>query len=349
MSKINNNSGITYASSGVSIDAGNELVERIKPFAKATSRLGADSQLGGFGALFDLKKINYKDPILVSTTDGVGTKLKVAQTLGIHDTIGQDLVAMCVNDLVVQGAEPLFFLDYFACGKLDVSVATKVVKSIADGCKISGCALVGGETAEMPGMYKLDEYDLAGFAVGVVERDKILPSKNINKGDVVIGIASSGLHSNGFSLARKIIESKNFKYEEKLFGFDKTLGETILTPTKIYVKACLELIKQVEVLGFAHITGGGITENLPRVLPKGLTAEINLVSWQMPLIFSWIKQKGDVELAEMLRVLNCGIGMIAVVNETEGEKAIETLKKLGEQAYIIGRIIKGDEVKYINE
>jgi phosphoribosylaminoimidazole synthetase len=349
MSKINTNSGHTYAAAGVNIDAGNELVERIKPFAKATSRLGTDSALGGFGALFDLKKINYKDPILVSTTDGVGTKLKIAQDLNIHHSIGQDLVAMCVNDLVVQGAEPLFFLDYFACGKLDVAVAEKVIKSIAEGCKLAGCALVGGETAEMPGMYKPDEYDLAGFSVGVVERDAILPSKDINKGDVVIGIASSGLHSNGFSLARKIVEDKGFKYEEKLYGFDKTLGETLLTPTKIYVKACLELIKQVEVLGFSHITGGGITENLPRVLPKGLTAEINLASWEMPLIFQWLKQKGEVAMEEMLRVLNCGVGMIAVVNEAEGEKAIEVLKKQGEQAYIIGKIIKGDHVSYIDE
>ncbi len=341
--------GHTYKDAGVSIDAGNELVERIKPFAKATSRLGTDSALGGFGALFDLKRTNFKDPILVSTTDGVGTKLKIAQTLNMHDTIGQDLVAMCVNDLVVQGAEPLFFLDYFACGKLDIKVAESVIKGIADGCKMAGCALVGGETAEMPGMYKDDEYDLAGFSVGAVEREKILPSKHINKGDVIIGIASSGLHSNGFSLARKIIDAKGFKYDEKLYGFDKTLGETLLTPTKIYVKSCLELIKQVEVLGFSHITGGGITENLPRVLPKGLSAEINLASWEMPLIFSWIKQKGEVALDEMLRVLNCGIGMIAVVNEAEGDKAVEVLKANGEHAYIIGKIVKGDKVSYIDE
>ena len=349
MSKSNTNSGLTYAASGVNIDAGNELVDRIKPFAKATSRLGTDSALGGFGALFDMQKINYKDPILVSTTDGVGTKLKIAQTLNKHDTIGQDLVAMCVNDLVVQGAEPLFFLDYFACGKLDVSVAEQVIKSIADGCKMAGSALVGGETAEMPGMYKEDEYDLAGFAVGVVERDAILPSKHMHANDVVIGIGSSGLHSNGFSLARKIIDTKGFKLDEKLYGFDKTLGEVLLTPTKIYVKSCLALIKEVEVLGFSHITGGGITENLPRVLPKGLTAEINLASWEMPLIFSWLKQKGEVELSEMLRVLNCGIGMIAVVNEAEGDKAVEILKKQGEQAWVIGKIIKGDHVKYIDE
>jgi len=349
MSKSNINSPQTYANSGVSIDAGNELVNRIKPFAKATSRLGADSALGGFGALFDLKKINYADPILVSTTDGVGTKLKVAQTLNHHDTIGIDLVAMCVNDLVVQGAEPLFFLDYFACGKLDVEAAATIIKSIAEGCKQANCALVGGETAEMPGMYKNDEYDLAGFAVGVVERNKILPSKEIHKNDVVIGIASSGLHSNGFSLARKIIDDKGFKYDEKLYGFEKTLGETLLTPTKIYVKLCLELIKQVDVLGFCHVTGGGITENLPRVLPKGLSAEINLSSWEMPLIFSWLKQKGEVELSEMLRVFNCGIGMIAVVNEVDGEKAINAIKKLGEQAWVIGKITKGDEVTYIDE
>lgn len=341
--------GHTYAQSGVNIDAGNELVNRIKPFAKATSRAGTDSALGGFGALFDLKKINYQDPILVSTTDGVGTKLKVAQTLNIHDTIGQDLVAMCVNDLVVQGAEPLFFLDYFACGKLDLNIAEKVIKSIADGCKLAGCALVGGETAEMPGMYKDDEYDLAGFSVGAVERTKILPSNNIEKGDAVIGIQSSGLHSNGFSLARNIIDSKGFSYTEKLYGFDKTLGETLLTPTKIYVKSCLELIKQVEVKGFSHITGGGITENLPRVLPKGLSAEINLASWQMPLIFSWLKQKGEVALEEMLRVFNCGVGMIAVVAEADANKAIATLKSLGEEANIIGKIVKGDEVKYIGE
>jgi phosphoribosylformylglycinamidine cyclo-ligase len=256
---------------------------------------------------------------------------------------------MCVNDIVVQGAEPLFFLDYFACGSLDVDVAAKVVRSIADGCKLAGCALVGGETAEMPGMYDPDEYDLAGFAVGAVERDGILPSRHINKGDAVIGIASSGLHSNGFSLARKIITDKGFDLNEKLYGFEKTLGETLLTPTRIYVKSCLELIRNVEVLGFAHITGGGITENLPRVMPKGLSAEINLASWDMPLIFSWLKQKGEVEMDEMLRVLNCGIGMIAIVNEAEGEKAVEVLKSNGENAYIIGKIIKGDKVTYINE
>ncbi len=347
MTKSNINSGLTYAQSGVNIDAGNELVERIKPFAKATSRTGTDSALGGFGALFDLKKTGFKDPILVSTTDGVGTKLKIAQDLNLHDTIGIDLVAMCVNDLIVQGAEPLFFLDYFACGKLDVSVAEKVIKSIADGCKQAGCALVGGETAEMPGMYKDDEYDLAGFSVGAVERDKILPSKGIAEGDVIIGIGSAGLHSNGFSLARKIVDSKGFKYTDKPEGFEKSIGETLLTPTKIYVKTALELLKQVNVLGFAHITGGGLTENLPRVLPKGMSAEIKTSAWEKPQIFEWLKKTGNVEESECLRVFNYGVGLVAVVKKQDADKTIEILKLHSEKAWVIGTIVAGSHIKYI--
>jgi phosphoribosylformylglycinamidine cyclo-ligase len=336
---------ITYKDSGVDIDAGDALVDRIKPFVKATRRPGADTDLGGFGGLFDLAKAGYKDPILVSGTDGVGTKLKIAEIVGKHDTIGIDLVAMCVNDVVVQGAEPLFFLDYFACGKLDVGVAETVIKGIADGCKQAGCALIGGETAEMPGMYKPGEYDLAGFTVGAVERELVLP-KDVKVGDILIGLPSSGVHSNGYSMVRKVIEAKGFSYSEKLYGFDKTLGETLLEPTKIYVKTCLKLIREVGVKAFAHITGGGITENLPRVFPEGLGAEIDLTSWELPLLFRWLQEKAGVDIHEMLRTFNCGIGMIVVISPEKLSAAETLLKSLGEQYHVIGKITKGDVVVY---
>jgi len=328
---------LNYKQAGVDIDAGNELVNRIKPFAKATSRAGANSDLGGFGALFDLKKCNFKDPVLVSSTDGVGTKLKVAIDVDKHDTIGIDLVAMSVNDLVVQGAEPLFFLDYFACSKLDVEVASQVVKGIADGCKLAGCALIGGETAEMPGMYKAGDYDLAGFAVGAVERDQILP-RPTNVGDILIGLKSSGVHSNGYSLARFILEKNSVNFSDKLSG-EKTVGEALLTPTKIYVKSCLEVIKTGKVKALSHITGGGLTENLPRVLSKNVTPKIDYKSWNRPEIFDYLQKLGNVTDAEMHRTFNCGIGMVLVVAKGDENEVKAILEKAGEEVFIIGELV----------
>ena len=336
----------SYASAGVSIDAGNELVKKIKPFVKATKRLGADSEIGGFGGLFDLAKCKYKDPILVSGTDGVGTKLKIAQELKIHDTIGIDLVAMCVNDIIVQGAEPLFFLDYFACGKLDVKTASDVVKGIAEGCKQAGAALIGGETAEMPGMYKVGEYDLAGFTVGAVERKNILPKKNIKEGDVLIGLASSGVHSNGYSLVRKVLADNKIKFTDKPKGFKKPIGKVLLEPTRIYVKTILKLLKKYEIKALAHITGGGITENLPRILPDDLGAKIDVRSWRKPQIFEFIKEKGNIDEQEMLRTFNYGIGMILVVDKKEIKELSKQLKGLKEEFFVIGEVVKGKAVKY---
>ena len=320
---------LNYKQAGVDIDAGNELINRIKPFAKATKRLGADSDLGGFGALFDLKKCNFRDPVLVSSTDGVGTKLKVAIEVGKHDTIGIDLVAMSVNDLVVQGAEPLFFLDYFACSKLEVEVATQVIKGIADGCKLAGCALIGGETAEMPGMYSGGDYDLAGFAVGAVEREEILP-RETNAGDVLLGLSSSGLHSNGYSLARYILQQNSIKLTE--------MGEELLTPTKIYVKSCLEAIRSKKVKALSHITGGGLTENLPRVLSKNVTPKINFKSWKRPEIFDKLQLLGKVTDEEMRRTFNCGIGMVLVVEKNHAEEVRNILIQAGEEVSVIGEL-----------
>jgi phosphoribosylaminoimidazole synthetase len=328
---------LNYKQSGVDIDAGNELVNRIKPFAKSTKRLGADSDLGGFGALFDLKKCNFKDPVLVSSTDGVGTKLKVAIEVGKHDTIGIDLVAMSVNDLVVQGAEPLFFLDYFACSKLDVEVASQVIKGIAAGCKQAGCALIGGETAEMPGMYAAGDYDLAGFAVGAVERDKILP-RETKSGDVLIGLASSGVHSNGYSLARFILQKNSVKFSDKIFD-EKTVGEILLEPTKIYVKSCLKALETSKIKALAHITGGGLTENLPRVLSKNLTPKIDYKSWARPEIFNYLQKLGNVSDEEMHRTFNCGIGMVLVVERGNENEILQILKAQNEEAFIIGQLI----------
>lgn len=326
---------ITYKKSGVDIHAGNTLVEKIKPFAKSTATAGTSSDLGGFGALFDLKKCGFKDPILVSATDGVGTKLKLAFELNIHDTIGIDLVAMSVNDLVVQGAKPLFFLDYYSTSKLEIPMASDVVKGIADGCKQAGCALIGGETAEMPGIYQESEYDLAGFAVGAVERDEILP-KGTNKGDILIGIKSSGLHSNGFSLARYILKEKNISLSHKLS--DKTVGEALIEPTKIYVKSCLDAVKTNKVKAMAHITGGGLIENIPRVLSSGTTANIDYKAWQPSEIFSFLQKEGNVADDEMHLTFNCGIGMVLVVDKNDAEAVIENLKNSGEDAVIIGDI-----------
>ncbi len=327
---------LNYKQSGVDIDAGNDLVNRIKPFAKSTKRLGADSDLGGFGALFDLKKCNFKDPVLVSSTDGVGTKLKVAIEVGKHDTIGIDLVAMSVNDLVVQGAEPLFFLDYFACSKLDVEVASQVIKGIAEGCKQAGCALIGGETAEMPGMYAAGDYDLAGFAVGAVERDKILP-RETKAGDVLIGLASSGVHSNGYSLARFILQKNSVKFSDKVFG-EKTAGEALLAPTKIYVKSCLKAIETNKIKALAHITGGGLTENLPRVLSKNVTPKIDYNSWLRPEIFNYLQKLGNVSDEEMHRTFNCGVGMVLVVEKGCEDEILQILKAQNEEAFIIGQL-----------
>ncbi len=331
---------LSYKDSGVDIDAGNSLVERIKPLAKSTARLGAMSAIGGFGAVFDIKAAGYIDPLIISTTDGVGTKLKLAFDTGIHDYVGIDLVAMCVNDLVVQGAEPLFFLDYFACGKLNVDVAAKVVAGIAEGCKLAGCALTGGETAEMPGMYDDGEYDLAGFAVGAVERNRLLPSNDIKAKDVVIGIESSGVHSNGYSLVRKIIEKSGVNLESKA-SFDSSLSyaEAFMKPTRIYVKGALELAKAGLVKGFAHITGGGLLENIPRVLPEGLGVNINSGSVQFPAIFEWLQKAGNVETNEMYRTFNCGIGMAIIAKEENADKIINILKKLGDNAKIIGEVV----------
>jgi phosphoribosylformylglycinamidine cyclo-ligase len=332
---------LNYKQAGVNIDAGNELVNRIKPFAKATKRIGADSDLGGFGALFDLKKCGFKDPVLVSSTDGVGTKLKVAIEVGKHDTIGIDLVAMSVNDLLAQGAEPLFFLDYFACSKLEVEVATQVISGIAEGCKQAGCALIGGETAEMPGLYQQGDYDLAGFAVGAVERDLILP-KETKAGDVLIGLKSSGIHSNGYSLARFILQKNSLDFSDKFFDHElesETIGEVLLTPTKIYVKSCLAAIKTGKIKALAHITGGGITENLPRVLSKNVTPKIDYSSWQAPAIFPYLQNLGNVSDEEMRRTFNCGIGMILVCNKKDADEILAILKNHGEDSAIVGKLI----------
>lgn len=331
----------SYKQAGVDIDAGNALVGRIKPLAKATRRLGSVDDLGGFGALFDIKKAGYVDPILVSATDGVGTKLKIAQEVGKHDTIGIDLVAMCVNDLVVQGAEPLFFLDYFATGKLSVDVAEQVIKGIAEGCKQAGCALIGGETAEMPSMYADGEYDLAGFTVGAVERENLLPLKTVQAGDVLLGLASSGVHSNGFSLVRYILKMQGLDFSSPApFAAGKTIAEELLTPTRIYVKNCLAAIRAFPsaIKALAHITGGGLPENLPRVLPENLSAKIEAKSWEMSPVFGWLKEAGNVENHDFLRTFNCGIGMVLVVAASEAEAVAANLRAAGEVVYKIGEL-----------
>ena len=338
---------LSYRDAGVDIDAGDALVERIKPFAKKTMRDGVLGGIGGFGALFEVPK-KYREPVLVSGTDGVGTKLKLAFELNRHDTVGIDLVAMSVNDILVQGAEPLFFLDYFACGKLHVDTAASVVQGIAKGCELSGCALIGGETAEMPGMYPDGEYDLAGFAVGVVEKSKIIDGSTILPGDAVLGIASSGAHSNGYSLVRKIIERSKPALDAKFDG-DKTLADAIMAPTHIYVKPILALMQSIAVKGMAHITGGGLTENVPRVLPPGAKAVLQKSSWQRPKLFDWLQQEGGVAEAEMHRVFNCGIGMVLIVAQEHRRHALELLNAAGEKAVEIGTIEwrDGDEPQTI--
>ncbi len=331
----------SYRDAGVDIDAGDALVEAIKPYAKATARKGTAAGLGGFGALFDLKGAGFRDPILVATTDGVGTKLKIAISTGRHETIGQDLVAMCVNDLVVQGAEPLFFLDYFATGKLEVNKARIIIKGIADACREVGCALVGGETAEMPGMYGGGEYDLAGFAVGAVERNKVLDGSGAAAGDIVLGLASSGLHSNGFSLVRRVVEESGLDYSAAApFSPEQNLGEALLTPTRLYVKSCLAALKAGKVKAFAHITGGGLIENIPRVLPGGVAAELDAARWHLPPVFAWLQKGASIPRQELARTFNCGIGMVAVVAQADVKKVEAALKKSGERVFRIGRIVK---------
>jgi phosphoribosylformylglycinamidine cyclo-ligase len=339
---------LSYRDAGVDIDAGDRLIENIKPYAKCTLRPEVLAGIGGFGALFEISR-NYRNPVLVSGTDGVGTKLKLAFQLGKHDGVGIDLVAMSVNDILVQGAEPLFFLDYFACGKLDVDIATRVIKGIAAGCEQAGCALIGGETAEMPGMYPEGEYDLAGFAVGVVEKEHLITGSTIREGDTVLGLASSGAHSNGYSLIRKIIEKNNTDLSANFNG--EALMEIIMTPTRIYVKPVLELMKHLSIKGLAHITGGGLIENIPRVLPQDVTAVLQKASWNVPPLFRWLQQQGNVLDNEMHRVFNCGIGMVLIIAPELADTAIRLLESAGETAWRIGIIQQrsGDEAQTIIE
>ncbi len=333
--------GLTYADAGVDIDAGSRMVEKIKPMVRATRRPGADSEIGGFGGLFDLKAAGFTDPILVAANDGVGTKLKIAIDADRHDTVGIDLVAMCVNDLVVQGAEPLFFLDYFATGRLDPDQGAAIVSGIAEGCRQAGCALIGGETAEMPGMYHGEDYDLAGFAVGAAERDRLLPTGDIAEGDVLLGLASSGVHSNGFSLVRRIVSDAGLGWDDKApFAPDKTLGEALLEPTRIYVKPLLATLKAAwGIKALAHITGGGFPENLPRVLPDHLAAEIDLDAIDVPAVFSWLAKTGGVAESEMLSTFNCGIGMVVAVAADEAAQIAALLQQAGEHVTMLGQIV----------
>ena len=337
--------GLTYADAGVDIDAGNALVERIKPAAKKTARSGVMAGLGGFGALFDLKGAGYKDPILVAATDGVGTKLRIAIDTGNVSTIGIDLVAMCVNDLVCQGAEPLFFLDYFATGKLELDQATAIIEGIAKGCELSGCALIGGETAEMPGMYHDGDFDLAGFSVGAMERGEDLPA-GVKEGDVLIGLASDGVHSNGYSLVRKTVEVSGLKWDDKAPFGEGTLGEELLKPTRLYVKQTLAAVRAGGVHALAHITGGGLTENLPRVLPEGLGADIDLTSWTLPPVFAWIADVAGLAESEMLKTFNAGVGMVLSVDADKADDIIALLKAEGETVYTLGTVTAGEGVRY---
>ncbi len=338
--------GITYAEAGVDIDAGNALVERIKPAAKSTHRSGVMSGLGGFGGLFDLKAAGFTDPVLVAATDGVGTKLRIAIDTGNVDGVGIDLVAMCVNDLVCQGAEPLFFLDYFATGKLELDQAARIIEGIAAGCKASGCALIGGETAEMPGMYPAGDFDLAGFSVGAMERGHELPA-GIAAGQVLLGLASAGVHSNGFSLVRKIVDLSGLGWEDACPWSDETLGAALLMPTRLYVTSVLEAIRAGGVRGLAHITGGGLTENLPRMLPEGLGCEVNLDAWALPPVFRWLVDNGGMDQAELLKTFNAGIGMVMVVDADAVDTLVPLLEAAGETVCTLGHVVAGNgEVTY---
>jgi phosphoribosylformylglycinamidine cyclo-ligase len=337
--------GMTYAQAGVDIDAGNALVERIKPAAAATTRAGVASGLGGFGGLFDLKAAGFVDPVLVAATDGVGTKLRIAIDTGNVDGVGIDLVAMCVNDLVCQGAEPLFFLDYFATGKLELDQATRIIEGIAQGCGASGCALIGGETAEMPGMYPAGDFDLAGFCVGAMERGTALPA-DVAPGDVLLGLASDGVHSNGFSLVRRVVEASGLGWDDDCPWGDGTLGAALLVPTRLYVKAALSAIKVGGVHGFAHITGGGLTENLPRVLPEGCGVEVDLDAWKLPGVFKWLAAQGGLAQAELLKTFNAGIGMVAVVAAGSAQDVTAALQAEGQSVTRIGSVTEGQGVSY---
>ncbi len=346
---MSTSSNALYKQAGVDIDAGNALVERIKPLAKSTTRSGVMGGIGGFGALFDLKAAGFEDPLLVSTTDGVGTKLKLADELNNHRTIGIDLVAMCVNDLIVQGATPLFFLDYYATGKLNVATAADVVAGIAEGCQQAGCALTGGETAEMPGMYTGEEYDLAGFSVGAVARTQLLPHADVAAGDVLLGIGSSGVHSNGYSLVRKLVRESGATLDAAApFATPfATLGDALLAPTRIYVKSLLPILARGEIKALAHITGGGLTENLPRVLPEGVSAAIDLSSWKLPPVFGWMQQVGDMATEELLRTFNCGIGMIAVVPASQEAAVVAALEVAGETVFRIGELTTQQDARVV--
>jgi phosphoribosylformylglycinamidine cyclo-ligase len=340
---------LTYADAGVSIDAGNALVRAIGPLARSTARPGADAELGGFGGFFDLKAAGYSDPLLVAANDGVGTKLKLAIETGRHDGVGIDLVAMCANDLIVQGAEPLFFLDYYATGKLDNEVAAEVVASIAEGCRRAGCALIGGETAEMPGMYATGDYDLAGFCVGAVNRDKVLTGSGIEPGDVILGLASSGVHSNGFSLVRRIVEQAKWKLGAPSPEFEgRTLAELLLEPTSIYVRSLLPLVQEGRVKGLAHITGGGLVENIPRVLPNGCRAVVETGRWKLPAIFALLREGGRIAPEEMVRTFNCGIGMVVIVSAGAVDAVANGLEGAGEIVFEIGRIEAGQRGCTVN-
>jgi phosphoribosylformylglycinamidine cyclo-ligase len=347
------NAPISYRDSGVDIDAGNALVQAIKPLVKATRRSGADADLGGFGGLFDLKAAGFRDPILVATNDGVGTKVKLAVEAARHGTIGIDLVAMCVNDLVVQGAEPLFFLDYFATSRLDVAIAKDVIAGIADGCREAGCALIGGETAEMPGLYAAGDYDLAGFSVGAVERGEVLPRADIVVGDVLIGLPSSGVHSNGYSLVRRLAAEEKLGWGDPApWARAMTAGEALITPTRIYVKSVLAAIKATggggpagAVKGLSHITGGGLAENIPRVMPAGLAAHVDLAAFKAPAVFGWLQQAGRLDDAEMLRTFNCGIGMVVIAEAKRADAVLAALRRAGEQPVALGAVEQGRGVK----
>ena len=333
---------LSYEDAGVNIEHGNELVKRLKKTVSNTHRQGVMGGLGGFGALFDLGSLNYKHPVLVSGTDGVGTKIKLAIDNNRHESIGIDLVGMCVNDLIVQGADPLFFLDYFACSSLDVDVAETVINGIAEGCSLAGCSLVGGETAEMPGMYQSGEYDLAGFCVGVVEKNEIITGQTVSAGDTVIAIASSGCHSNGYSLVRKIISVTNQDLSESLDG--KTLLDHLLEPTRIYVKQILGLIKEVPIKAIAHITGGGLIENIPRVIPDNLAVQIDAKSWKLPPIFEWLREKGNVDSHEMYKTFNCGVGLVLCIDADNVNRSLSYLKDIGEDAWVIGKITTDEKI-----
>ena len=342
-----------YKDAGVDIDKGNELIDTIKPIAQSTNRPGVTSAIGGFGGLFDLAACGYQDPVLVSATDGVGTKLVIASAVGKHNGIGVDLVAMCVNDLIVQGAQPLFFLDYFATGVLDKEIASEVIKSIALGCKEANCALIGGETAEMPGMYRKGHYDLAGFAVGAVERNALLPKTDINEGDIVIGLASSGIHANGFSLIRYLVEKHHLDYHKSPpFCMGKTLADILLTPTKIYVSVCMKMLSTGGVKALAHITGGGLTENIPRILPNEYGVSIDCQAWPVPKIFTWLAGLEHIHTEELLRTFNCGIGMVIIIDPSALNSVEKILKDHGEAYYLLGHVTKKtsekNSVHYVN-